>query len=230
MELKSCELIPAVILDVEDPKKLGRIKCQIPNMCDNSVMKPSRMPWVLPMCMGGNQTFSKMTKGSKVWVLKNNTNYNELWYLPFHETTNDTKQYLSDNFGNSPDVLYMRNNMGKTVSITCDSSNGYEVKTGDWYMQIKNDGDIIINGNNANVLLRGGKAYLGSGIDSEYVPAVRAPELKKVLNDLATALQQLASDANSPYTMNLVPGFNAAADTLSDANLSTFVADSAHIN
>ena len=82
MQLSNCELLPGVIEDVEDPMKIGRIKCIIPGYVDPSFSKEN-MPWVRPLFMYNHQSFSKPIKGYKVWILVNKVNYNEYWYFHF---------------------------------------------------------------------------------------------------------------------------------------------------
>ena len=44
MDLSNFDLIPAVIDNANDPEKLGRVKCTIPGVTDNSMICDENMP------------------------------------------------------------------------------------------------------------------------------------------------------------------------------------------
>ena len=55
MELDKVEFIPGVITDVDDPEKLGRVKCAAVGLFDERAMDKDVLPWVMPMNMGRYQ-------------------------------------------------------------------------------------------------------------------------------------------------------------------------------
>ena len=117
MKLSDYEFFPGSIIDVADPKYQGRVKANVPTLFDPSMNKDG-LPWIYPFTMGGNQSFSKMTEGSKIWVFRNRTNYNEFWYVPMFELKADTRELLgSDDTYENGEVLLSRNMGSMSVYI-----------------------------------------------------------------------------------------------------------------
>ena len=128
MKFTDLELIPSVIINDIDPKKLGRVRCAVPGYINGETMAVSRMPWIMPLNMNGYQQFSHPMKGQKVWVIKNHTNENEYWYIPFFELNEDSKSYLSQVYDQDhPEILFSRNSGGYHALMTYDDKNGYIV-------------------------------------------------------------------------------------------------------
>ena len=94
MKLKECKVIPGVVIDVSDPKYIGRVKADSPGLFDSSVMNKEGMPWLYPLGMGGYQSFSKLRTGSKIWILTDE-DYHEFWYWPMFELNTDTRKIIS---------------------------------------------------------------------------------------------------------------------------------------
>lgn len=228
MKFSDLEAVPGAIISVKDPLKLGRVKCAAPGIFDNATMDDDILPWVCPFSMGGYQTFSKPVKGAKVWVIKNNTNYNEFWYVPYFEMINTSKGYVKENYENDAEVLLERNN-GDTVSrIAYDLKHGHKIQIGNIYINVLPNGDIVLNGADAEVKIKGGHVYTGKQ-DGSYQPAVMGNELKDILSNLAKNMNQLyIASQHSPYTVSLAPGFQEAKKTLS--SLEKLLAQKTSIN
>ncbi len=94
MKLSECEILPGEIIEVEDPKHIGRVKASVPTWFDSSVMDKEALPWIYPFGMCGYQRFSKMEKGRKIWVLHNHENDLEYWYWPMFEEIDITKPII----------------------------------------------------------------------------------------------------------------------------------------
>lgn len=218
MKLEDCELIPAVIYSVKDPEKLGRIKCIIPGIIDNTTMSEENIPWIRPIGMNGQQSFSMPVVGYKVWVLINKANYNEYWYFPFFEKNDITSEYLSDDVYESgqPEVLVSHNKGGNTVQMTYDDLNGYNIQLGSHHIQMFPDGKISIVGGECDIEMDGGTITIGSG--SQYQSAVKGEDLKQILDNLKIAMQTLQS-ASQGILSPLAPGFASAAQALNTSNI-----------
>ena len=108
MKLSNVDVVPGVIVDTKDPKKLGRVKINAPALMrgnnsgdtygvvetiDNNVL-----PWVYPLTMSRYQSFSKQLEGMKVWVLNNTENYNEYWYIPMFDYIDVTEEIVSEKY------------------------------------------------------------------------------------------------------------------------------------
>lgn len=215
MRLRNVEMIPGVIINSNDDKGLGRVKCSVPGLFDPSVMPEETLPWIYPLTMTGYQSFSKMMKGSKVWVIKNYETYNEYWYIPFADFGKKTKDVLTKYYGNDVEVLMMRDSGSNNIYITYDNSNGYKINIGDdSYINI-NEKEININNGNAAINVTGETVNIGNK-NSDYYFTVKGDNLVTILTNLCNnfkKLQQLAQ--TNPYTVGLCSGFGEAATTLS---------------
>jgi electron transport complex protein RnfC len=103
MKFNETELLPGVVIDVNDPKKLGRVKATVPTLFDEAVMNREGMPWIYPLTMTGYQGFSKLMAGSKIWVFKQQSKPREFWYIPMFELNQNTRTVL-ENY-EEPEVL-----------------------------------------------------------------------------------------------------------------------------
>ena len=218
MKLEDCELIPAVIYSIKDPEKLGRIKCIIPGIIDNTTMSEENIPWVRPIGMNRQQSFSMPVVGYKVWVLINKANYNEYWYFPFFEKNDITDNYLSDDVyesGNA-EVLVSHNKGGTPVKMTYDDINGYNIQLGSNHIQMNTDGVISIVGGECDIKMKGGVITIGNGGNAQF--AVKGDELKNILDQLKIAMQKLQG-ASQGMLSPLAPGFATAAQVLNTSNI-----------
>ena len=135
MKVSNVEVVPGVIVDTKDPKKLGRVKINAPALMrgnnsgdtygvvetiDNNVL-----PWVYPLTMSRYQSFSKQLEGMKVWVLNNTENYNEYWYIPMFDYIDVTENIVSEKYDNDVEVLMSRKNGDGSAAIYYDRSGGH---------------------------------------------------------------------------------------------------------
>lgn len=212
MKFKDVELLPGVVIDVEDPKMLGRIKCVIPGVFDTSTMDKEGMPWIYPISMIGYQGFSKLQEGSKVWVFVQENNYREFWYMPMFEANADTRQIISDY--DEPDVLISRSAGANSVYIYYTDKQGIMLKLGDnSFINMKANGEILAKSTEGQVSIRDGKVYVGDENAKEQ--AVLGNSLDKVLGQLASDLMSLGTKAaGSPYTSPLSQPFMDASNNL----------------
>lgn len=228
MQLSNCELLPGVIVDTTDPLKLGRIKCVIPSYVDASFSNEN-MPWVRPLGMVGHQSFSKMVKGYKVWVLVNKSNYNEYWYFPFFELNDVAKSYLDSVYDDDqPEILIAQSNGGNNVSETYDKTNGFSTKIGQNHIDLHPDGKIELLGNDGVIRIDGygSKIQIGntSNIDQQ---AVLGNKLVEVLNNLKSAFSELKT-VSKGILSPLEPGFSKAESALT--NIENILSDNITIN
>lgn len=217
MKLSDYEFFPGSIIDVEDPKYQGRVKANAPTLFDPSMNKDG-LPWIYPFTMSGLQRFSKMTEGTKIWVLRNINNYNEFWYIPMFELTQDSRDLINsdDNYENG-EILLSRNMGNMSVYIYYNDTDGIVIKYGDNNMiTINPDSEVILQAGSGKIKISDNHVYLGDGEDGE--PAVMGDKLKSILSQLSTDLSSLGSTATpNPYTTALGPGFMQASSNISSA-------------
>lgn len=199
MNLSDYEFFPGSIINVDDPKYLGRVKAIVPTVFDTS-MNEDGLPWIYPFTMSGYQRFSKMQKGSKIWVLKNKTNYTEFWYIPMFEMTEESRKLMGgddENYSDS-EVLLNRTMGNMSVKVYFNTKDGVKIQYGDNnHITINPDGEAIIQAGTGMVKISGNHVYVGDGDNGE--PAVMGDQLKTLLNNLSSNLAQCSSAAMSLY-------------------------------
>lgn len=228
MKLINVEMIPGVVINPNDDQFLGRVKCSAPGLFDPSVMPEETLPWIYPISMCGFQRFSKLQKGSKVWIIKNPVTYNEYWYITFVEFKEYTKNFLKEYYDNDLEIIMMRESGPINAYITYDNVNGFKINIGDNSFLNINNSIIELTNNKATVKLEGDIIYIGNK-EEEYEPITKAISLKKILSQLSSNMQQLQQKAlANPYTTGLATGFADAAKTLS--SLDSILAKNSKVN
>lgn len=211
MKFKDVELLPGVVIDIEDPKKIGRIKVTVPGLFDSTAMDKEGLPWVYPLTMHGYQGFYKLLEGSKVWVFKTENNYKEFWYIPMFDLNDNTKELISDY--TESDVLISRSAGENSIYLYYEEETGLMGKIGEnGEINITKDGEIVIRSGEGYVELKGGKVYVGGKDPKE--PAVLGKQLTTVLTQLAADLKALGNAATGPYTSPLSMPFMTASENL----------------
>lgn len=213
MNFLNVEMIPGVVINADDPEMLGRIKCVAPGIFDTNTMPEEVLPWVYPWFMNRYQSFSKMFKGSKVWLIKNNSNKHEYWYMPMFEYIDTTREWLKANYDNDPEILISRNS-GSTAQFTYDNRNGYNQKIGDNHIILMPNGNYEVKAADANIKIEGSQTVIGN-FNEEYEPGVMGNKLVSILSGLNSALGELVQTAAScQYTVNLQQGFIKCQESL----------------
>lgn len=230
MDISNYEMLPSVIIDAEDPKKLGRIKAQIPNISDATTMALDLLPWINPESMSGYQQFSKPQKGAKVWIKMNRKNHNELWYLPYNEMNDSTKAFVQEHYDNDPEVVFSRANGRDVAQITYDSKQGINLKVNSHKINIMPNGDIDILGGTGVIKIKGSKVYTGNDSDG-YEPMVKGNKLQDILNNLCAAFNLLkTASSNSVECSVLIPGFDKAIQALNGNVTSEMLCENSSCN
>ena len=212
-ELIEYYVILATVEYVNDPLKMGRVKCNIPGIMHTYVTEEDALPWIRPFSMNAYQSFSKPIEGQKVWVLASKTNLNEFWWFPYFETTNLTQDFLDIYYDKHPDVLHARDN--KDAMMTYDDRRGYMTQIGDTYLNVQPEG-IDLHSNGTHLRISGGHISLGKGPTGKgYDKATNAAKLKDFLSDLGNLFKNLYTAADGhPYTKHLSPFIDPIASKL----------------
>ena len=217
MKLSDYEFFPGSIIDVADPKYQGRVKANSPTLFDTSMDKEG-LPWIYPFTMYGLQRFSKMTEGTKIWIIRNTQNYNEFWYIPMFELTQDSRDLINsdENYENG-EILLSRSMGNMSVYIYYNDTDGIVIKYGDEnFIKINPDSEVILQAGKGQMKISGNHVYLGDGEKGE--PTVMGDKLKSLLSQLSTDLSSLGSTATpNPYTTALGPLFMQASTNISSA-------------
>ena len=229
-ELEEYKIILSTIDYNDDPMKFGRIKCTIPGVIHAATSTKEAMPWIRPFKMHGYQTFSKPNVGQKVWVLVSKTNYNEYWWFPYHETSDLVQNYLNENYDNQPDVFNARTGSSGDAIFTYDDENGYMMKLGKDYINMKPNRDIIISGNDCAMKIEGNKVYCGAGDNGSHEPCVmgkKCEDMRRMLSQYFSGLSEACK--GSPYTMHLATPLDFF-DKLSNAVTKTITGTNLYVN
>ena len=202
MKFSDTQIIPGVVIDVADPKFIGRVKADSPGLFDSSVMNKEGMPWIYPMSMGGYQNFSKLREGSKIWIIKDNDN-TEFWYWPMFELNTDTRDIISgeESDYSEAEVLLSRNNGDNGIYIYYTPSKGIVLQnTDNTFIKVKSDNEIEIKAGKGNVIIKDNIVYTGNE-DGDYTQAVLGDKLVDLLKSVFNYMKLLNQGlVEYPYT------------------------------
>lgn len=216
MHLSNVELIQSTVVDVSDPAKQGRIKCVVPGIFESTADKDS-YPWIPPLGMTRYQSFSKEVCGAKVWVVQVKNNYNEFYYIPLVDQIGITKSFLEEKYESNPEIVYMRDRCGQTSSFTYDDEDGHKLTMGDYFINLRPDGELHCKGSGADVHINNDNVFIGSDEDGDYEPAIFGDKLCNMLSALRNALSSLQSACSGGQdNPALAPGFSQAVNALND--------------
>ena len=199
--LDNFEVIPGVVINTDDPLNQCRVKAVSPGLFDTATMSEDDLLWISPLFMIGNQSFSKLTINSKIWIIHNITNYFEYWYIPMFELTESSSTLIS----NDSDIMVSRSNAGENVSSYYNNDEGFVQNIGDNKIQLNSSGELNIESKGMSINANEGEVFIGSSANNgSKQQAVLGNNLSKLLSNLATNLSQLATVATgNPYTATL---------------------------
>ena len=216
MKFKNVELLPGTIIDAADPKKIGRVKCDVPGVFDSASMNQEGFPWIYPLTQPGFQRWSTPVKGHKVWVFKTTDNYQEFWYIPMMQLTNGTKELISGDDYENAEVLMARNMGPQSVNVYYKESVGLAIQFGTANINITPEQEILIEASGASVQLKNGKVYLGNGGEGEH--AAKGDSLHELLENLQNKLLETSSSASTnPFTVTLAQPLIECANAIGDS-------------
>lgn len=211
----SVNMVLGTCMSNDDPEKLGRIKVGAPGYFDRTVMAIEAIPWAYPLTMSSCQSYSTITEGSKVWLIDNEQNEDEYWYIPFHEFNNDTKAAIGNDI--MTDVLFSRNSGGKLVQIYSNDTDGIVIKNGDNNVILGPDGKVSICSDGVNMTMEGQTIYIGTD-GGQKIPMVRSDILTNVLSDISSNMNVLyKASQNNPYIAVLSPAFMDISTSINNA-------------
>ena len=237
MKLGDINILPGAVVDIEDPKFIGRVKAAAPGLFDESVMSKDSFPWIYPVNIPGYQRFSTLREGSKIWVLVVGDDCREFWYLPMFELTGDTRDIISSEEDDYKDaeVLLSRNNGSMGVYIYYIPSKGIMIQNSDnTLINLNKENEIIIKSSDGEILIKDSKVYIGNNKSdfSDSEPAVLGNKLQKIINAIVNYISALQSAMGQSYNPPcMVPLTESQALELQ--NLSTsinYLSDNVNLN
>ena len=219
MDLSNVKVLPGIVIDVDDPKYIGRVKADSPGLFDSSVMNKEGLPWIYPLTMQGYQRFSKLRVGSKIWIFTNKE-YREFWYIPMFELNEDSKKIISEDESDyqESEVLLSRTAGENGVYIYYRPSEGIVLKNGEnTCIKLTPDNQVIINSGEGYITIKDNKVYIGDSNTESMEPAIYGQKLVNLLEQLkGNFLTLMNSSVAGMYTAPLAAGFQACFDTLAD--------------
>ena len=219
MKLEDFKILPGTVIDVADPKFIGRVKADAPGLFNSEVMNKEGMPWIYPFTMSGYQRFSKLTNGSKIWILTNK-DYHEFWYWPMFELNQDTRDIISSEESDydEAEVLLSRNMGDNSVYIYYTPSKGIMIQQGEnTFINLTNDNKIYTKAGEGQVLIENNNVYIGDTETGNMEKAVKGESLVKYLNNFKSALSGVQSASMAGYTANLSAPLKLAVQALDGA-------------
>jgi hypothetical protein len=200
MKLSDFELIPGLIIDVDDPECLGRVKCSAIGLFDERTMDLDVIPWCMPFSMDRYQTFSKHEIGRKVWILDNKENENEFWYIPLFDYIDITERLIKEKYDNDIEVLISRKTTADTAQLYYDDQNGFTIHYDEWKFSLNPEGNILLHGKDADLDLRNGHVYIGRNSSGEFDSPTKCSQLQILFQQLAKHFQGLFTKAMGDAT------------------------------
>ena len=205
----------ATVKDVKDPKKLGRIRVEIPGRTEG--IEVDALPWYWPA--RNKDTHDLPGLEEKVYVNLVDDNI----YYGYWRTMGQSEMFdISDEDYESAKVLISRdlseNNDEGELEISYKKSVGLLIKLREQTITFKPDGAILIDTGNASRAIEINKDCISIGSEgSSMEHAVMGDTLKEALTDLVSNLQSLGTvAAGSPYTQHLKADIDKAAQDLSE--------------
>lgn len=228
-ELKDVDITWATVIDVSDPKKLGRIKVVAPSKMDNRTLAVEDMPWVYPFLGYSGSIDNPSQIGTKVWLLHNRDNYNAFYYLPAPNITDNQRRDMAEMSAADGEVLMYRDRGSTQSKITYDTERGVNVNTAMAQLNVGEEAKASLSADGSGIKTDAGQVTVGK-LTAETEPAVLGDSLKKLLNDLALALQECASAALSGvYTPSISEKLMRAAQAITN-NIDSIISPNVNIS
>ena len=194
MKLKDCELLPGIVINVDDPEKRGRIKASVPTLFDTSVMDEEALPWIELGISPGYQRFSKMECGAKVMVLRNTKNYLEYYYYPIPNINSDTQNNIGD-YSSSEVLMSRTSGPSGNVFVYYNDKEGLVLKYGELQVQLAPSKEIHITDGTSSFAIVGGNITIGK--EEQLEPSVMGEKLKDLIQGLGGDLVTIGTSMSS---------------------------------
>lgn len=211
------------VVDIKDPKKLGRIRCEVFGRTDG--IEIDHLPWYLPRRNKDSHDLPKINEIVEVHLLEDDI---LLGYWKLKHTS--TELVLSDDDYESAKILLYRNleDWSDTgiLDISYTKTNGVMIKLDETFVNIRREGTIHlysqllgkqIDISSEQISLGSiGKSKEPSVMGDQNVTAheMQADYSNWGFKEIANHCNQLAASCTNPYTLPLKPIFTALATSL----------------
>lgn len=230
--LNDYSIVESVVEYSDDPLCIGRVRASIPGVIEHTTTDNAEaLPWIRPFKMYGYQTFSKPLQGQKIWVIGNNSNYNEFWWFPYFEPIDIVQGYLNARYDDDPDVLHARDGYVSPVMSTWDCTQGYKWVIGEDYIDFFPTREYKLKVNECNINITAGNVLQCGGDNSsagEYEPAVMGHKCEKLRGNIQKACDAVATAAATcSTTVHLESSLKQLAKSFTEGNI---LCDKCHVN
>lgn len=217
MTLGDFELIPGVIIDAEDDKHLGRVKCGCMNDFDSTCMDPEMFVWCKPFMSSGYQRYSKMQPKQQVWILKDTQNLDVYWFIPRYDMTGDAQDIINEQDADNVEINHLRQVNGGTMIQKSDDKTGYVTQTPTSTVTVGNDDKIVLSTQDATVDVNNGQITLEAG-DEKPQYMLRGDEILNLLRDISKKMERISSICSQSWGLwSLQLPFHELSTSISDA-------------
>lgn len=194
MKLKDIELVPGVVINANDPEHIGRVKAVVPGIFDTS-MSEEALPWIHPLTMAGYQQFSKLQRGSGIWLFKNMLgDMRELWYIPMFQLYCDASDIVS--MGKDSDIIFSRIGGPDSANFRYVAGEGMVMNVGDDNsLSMKSDGTMSLKSGGTHMSMGSGRFTIGDPKSAQNM--VLGNNLTSLLENLKGNIEKVASIAAS---------------------------------
>ena len=218
MKLSDYEFLPGVVIDNDDPERIGRVKATVPTWFDTNTMDKESLPWIYPFCMFGNQTFSKMPLDRKIWVFHNKENYLEYWYVPMFEMNGQTREIVQKY--DNPEVLVsqMNGSSNQNLLVSYNDSEGLDIRVGSTLIKIGSNKEIHITNGKSSFSVTDKGVMMGNGNGKHY-PTVLGPKVKDMFSAISQKCKEIYTLAEAEsWTISIADPFKQLAEKIDTIN------------
>lgn len=184
MNLASCKLRPGQILEVLEN---GRVRVEAAGLF--SAEDGQKLPIIEPFVMGGNSnSFSSPKIYDWVWVLNNEDNPQQLYWLKKEDSAEANKSFADDT---DVEIICNREVPGGNASLSYGGNGGWNISTPSGSINITPEGYINLTAGDFSVEVNENGVNLG-GKDH---PAVYGDKLIEVLSKINETLNMIKTAA-----------------------------------
>ena len=161
MKMKNCELVPGVIVRVDDPAA-GVIRCTAPGLFSVND-DPSLLPPIMPFVPSGHRgSVSTPAEGDKVWIIVEEGNSQMIWWIRRGDEPDEVKS-----IDPAREVVFSRDTDKGIYQLFWSDGEGIKFLKDGSYIRISPEGniDIVKEGINRAISISPDSICLGKGSD-----------------------------------------------------------------
>lgn len=221
---------PGVITGVGDGTNQGLVRFSVQIGQQSSGDDDDNGKWAYPFIMPNHAAYSTPVVGSKIWVMTNETNPDEIYYWLMPEL-NPNAQSMIDG-GTNGDVWGCRQDGLGTISVASSSESGYTFSTPHGEINAGGGSNYSIDSQNVGSKSGGGKYNVGQqGNGSEAM--VLGNQLKDILRGfiiIVTKFTETLKSCDPPSEPAVLQYETDIADTLTAVGMEDWLSDCASVS